>query len=101
LEIELPESFPGTEYPCSETDQWVFQLTTSFECLHLVSYDRYKADCPDTETLRLAFLVTFLRISTFLPPSRKSSTSVLWSGCGRQKKCHTAAPPPAGVWRRM
>ena len=22
-------------------------------------------------------------------------------GCGRQQKRHTAAPPPAGVWRRM
>ena len=26
---------------------------------------------------------------------------VLWFGCGRQKKRHAAAPPPAGVWRRM
>jgi len=26
---------------------------------------------------------------------------VLWFGCGRQQKCHAAAPPPARVRRRM
>jgi len=26
---------------------------------------------------------------------------VLWFGCGRQQKRHVAAPPPAGVQRRM
>jgi len=28
-------------------------------------------------------------------------TSLLWFGCGRQQKRHVAAPPPAGVRRRM
>jgi len=29
------------------------------------------------------------------------SSPLLWFGCGRQQKCHAAAPPPTGVRRRM
>jgi len=30
-----------------------------------------------------------------------TSSFMLWFGCGRQQKLHVAAPPPAGVQRRM
>jgi len=30
-----------------------------------------------------------------------SALLLLWFGCGRQQKRHTATPPPAGVRRRM
>ena len=30
-----------------------------------------------------------------------SDSWLLWFGCSRQQKCHAAAPPPAGVRRRM
>jgi len=34
-----------------------------------------------------------LSMLTFVP--------LFWFGCGRQQKRHAAAPPPAGVQRRM
>ena len=47
----------------------------------------------------LAHCTLQILVNTYI--SNLINDSVLWFGCGWQQKCHAAAHPPAGAWRRV